>query len=337
MMRYSRCPAVLALALLFAVPSVAAAQKIKVGHVNLLSDAGIYIAMEKGYFREQGLEMEMIAFPSSAQMMAPLSRGQLDIATGGVSAQLFTAVGRELPVVVTADKGSVQPNHGFTAIVVRKDLVDSGAVKSLRDVKGRKVAFNAPGSINLYQWQIALNTVGLSLDDVETAALSFPSMVTALETKAIDAANIVEPLASAAVAKGAGVKLFPLDRANKPHQVGVIFYQKDFVAKHPEVGRRWMIAYIKALRLYNEALVEGGSKREQVISILMMHTMVKTRATYDAMAWPGLDPNGTVMVDSLREIQEFFLARGTIKSRVRIEEIVDESIARAAVRALGGS
>ena len=55
---------------------------LKVGTINATADAAIFIAMEKGYFRDEGIEIELQEFATSALMIPPLATGQLDIATG---------------------------------------------------------------------------------------------------------------------------------------------------------------------------------------------------------------------------------------------------------------
>src|SRR5258707_2381890 len=93
---------------------------VRVGMLSQTSDAGIFIANDRGYLREQGLELESIPFQTAQQMVAPLGAGQLDIGGGATSAALLNAVAREVPIRIVADKGSTPVGFGFQGLLVRK-------------------------------------------------------------------------------------------------------------------------------------------------------------------------------------------------------------------------
>src|SRR6266849_7509789 len=127
--------------------SVASAQTpVGVGLTNTASDAGVFIADKKGYFRSEGLTVTMTPFASAAGMIAPLGRGQLDVGGGTVAAGLYNAVERGINLRIVADKGTVTDKLEYSTLVVRKDLADSGRYKSLADLKGMTIAAASPGS-----------------------------------------------------------------------------------------------------------------------------------------------------------------------------------------------
>jgi NitT/TauT family transport system substrate-binding protein len=71
----------------FIIPlSSSPAAEVKIGVANAVSDAGIFIAREKGFFKDEGLTVEIIAFASGANMVAPLGTGQLDVGGGSAAA-----------------------------------------------------------------------------------------------------------------------------------------------------------------------------------------------------------------------------------------------------------
>src|SRR5947209_4594274 len=100
---------------------------VRVGVVGSTSDAGIYIGMEKGYFREQGIEIELSNFQAAQQMIPLLGTGQLDIGGGATSAGLINAVALEIPIRIVADKGSTPTGFGYQGIVLRNELAGSFA------------------------------------------------------------------------------------------------------------------------------------------------------------------------------------------------------------------
>src|SRR5436305_11130238 len=135
-----------ALLLVFSFAAVAATAPIRVGTTSSSSDAPLFIADKKGYFRQEALQVEFTAFDSAAKMIAPLGTGQLEVGAGSPAAGFFNAVARGLDVRMVADKGSMPPGYGYLPLLVRKDLVDSGKVKSIADLKGMKFALPAQGT-----------------------------------------------------------------------------------------------------------------------------------------------------------------------------------------------
>src|SRR5262249_13550058 len=86
---------------------------VHVGTVNQASDAGLYVAIDKGYFAELGLKVELVTFTSAATMIAPLGSGELDVGGGAVSAGLWNADLRKIGVRAVADKGSTRAGWSY--------------------------------------------------------------------------------------------------------------------------------------------------------------------------------------------------------------------------------
>src|SRR5262245_26859095 len=94
-------------AFLYALPTptgTAAAQAITVGATSSTSDAPIFIADQKGYFRDEGLDVKVTNFRSAADMVAPLGAGQIEAGAGSASAGLYNAVARGIKIKIVADK-----------------------------------------------------------------------------------------------------------------------------------------------------------------------------------------------------------------------------------------
>src|SRR5437868_3372150 len=107
---------------LASTPGHAQLAEVSVGTASSISDGPIYIAENKGYFREEGLNVKTVEFTSATYMVAPLGAGQLDVGGGAPSAGLYNAVARGIKLKIVADKASSQPGYGVNQILVRKDL-----------------------------------------------------------------------------------------------------------------------------------------------------------------------------------------------------------------------
>src|SRR5438105_121466 len=282
-------------ALLAFAPFAADLVNVRVGIVNASSDVGFFVADKKGYFRQEGIKVEFTEFDSGAKMVGPLGTGQLDVGAGSVSAGLYNAVARGIDIKIVADKGSTPPGYGFQPLLVRKDLVDSGRFKTLKDLKGMKIAGSAPGSASTSTLNEALKQGGLKYSDVERVFMGFPQHVAALQNKAVDAAMTTEPSATRAVQSGAAVRVMGDDQIYPNHQLAVVLYSGDFATRQPEIARRFMRAYLKGVRDYNDVLKDGhlaGPDADQVIAILTQSSDIKDPKVYRAIQAQGCNPDG---------------------------------------------
>jgi NitT/TauT family transport system substrate-binding protein len=311
---------------------------VRVGLANASSDVGFFIADKKGYFKQEGLMVSYINFDSAAKMVAPLGAGQIEVGAGSPSVGLYNAIARGIEIKIVADKGSTPPGYGYQPLLVRKDLVDSGRYKSLKDLKGMKIAGSAPGSGSTSTLNEALKKGGLKYSDVDRIFLAFPQHVLALQNKAVDAAMTTEPSATKAVQSGAAVRVMGDDVIYPNHQLAVVLYSGNFIKKNPDAAKRFMRAYLHAVRDYNDALKDGkltGPGAEEVIAILTEYTNVKDPAVYRVISVQGCNPDGTVDVPSLKNDLAFFKSEGLVKGEVTVDQALDNSFAAAAAKELG--
>ncbi len=311
---------------------------IRVGLVNASSDAGFFIADKKGYFKEEGLAVSFVVFDSGAKMVAPLGNGQLEVGAGSVSVGLYNAVARGIGMKIVADKGSTPPGYGFQPLLVRKDLVESGRFKTLKDLKGMKIAGSANGSASTSTLNEALKKAGLKYGEVERVFLGFPQHVMALQNKAVDASMTTEPSATRAVQSGAAVRIMGDDVIYPNHQLAVVLYSDDFIKSSPDAAKRLMRAYLRAVRDYNEALKDGklaGPRADEVISILTEYTAIKDPAVYRSITPHGCNPDGKVHEASLKNDLQFYRDEGLVKGNVTVDQLIDHSFVEAALKDLG--
>ncbi|MBA2690377.1 MAG: ABC transporter substrate-binding protein [Burkholderiales bacterium] len=316
----------------------ATAATVRVGTTNSSSDAPLFIADKKGYFKAEGIDVEFTAFDSAAKMIAPLGTGQLEVGAGSPAAGFYNAAARGLDIKIVADKGSMPPAYGYLPLLVRKDLIDSGKVKSFKDLKGLKVALPAQGTTTDSTLNEALKKGGLKWGDVEVTYMGFPQHVLALQNRAIDASVTTEPSATRAQQMGIAVRFAGGDDIYPGQQVAVILYSGKFIKENPEVGRKFMRAYLKAVRDYNDALKGGklaGPNADDIIAILTESTNIKDANVYRSITPNGCNPDGKVSEASLKKDLQFFKDRGLIEGSITVEGVVDNSFAEAAVKELG--
>ncbi len=316
----------------------AAPVAVRIGLANASSDVGFFIADKKGYFKQEGLDVTFFPFDSGAKMVAPLGNGQLEVGAGSPSAGLYNAIARGIDIKIVADKGSTPPGYGYQPLLVRKDLVDSGRYKTLKDLKGMKIAGSAVGSASTSTLNEALKTAGLKPADVERVFLGFPQHVIALQNKAVDAAMTTEPSATKAVQAGVAVRIMGDDVIYPNHQLAVVLYSGDFIKKNPDAAKRFMRAYLRAVRDYNDGLKDGkiaGPNADEVVAILTEYTAIKDAALYRTISPQGCNPDGHVHEASLKNDLQYYKDEGQIKGNVTVDQALDNSFVEAALKDLG--
>jgi NitT/TauT family transport system substrate-binding protein len=329
---------VLLVALAACTPALAADQ-IKIGISRTLSDAGYYIADAMGFFRDEGLAVIITGFNSAAQMIAPLGTGELDVGGGTVSAGFYNAIGRGIGMKIVADQGSIKPGYGYSSLMVRKDLVDSGRYKSFADLKGMKVAIGAPGTGTASALNEALKQGGLKFSDVEVVYIGFPEHLPTYRNKGIDASITNEPTMTRAIEAGVAVRVAGNDVTYPGQQTAATVFSDHFIKGRRDVAERFVRAYLRGVRMYNDALKDGhlaGPKADEVIPILVKYTSIKDEGIFRRMIPSYCNPNGEVNVASLRKDLDFFREQGLIEKKdMSADAAVDPSFARAAVAKLG--
>jgi NitT/TauT family transport system substrate-binding protein len=167
--------------------------------------------------------------------------------------------------------------------------------------------------------------------------MPLPDHVAALGNKGVDASASVEPAATIAIQRGFAVLVKGDDEVIPNHQIAVLLYSEKF-ANNPDAAKRFMRAYIKAVRFYNGALKDGhlaGPNADEVIAILTQSTPIKDAAIYKAITPTGMNPDGKLNVQSLADDAAFYKSQNLITGNIRVEDVVDTSFIEAAVKELG--
>ena len=327
-----------ALFLALAAAPALAQDKVKIAIIAAASDIGFYAADAKGWFKEVGVEVEFIRMDSGARMIGPMASGDIDVGTGAISAGFYNATGRDIKLRIVADKGRNVKGMSFQGFVVRKDLVDSGAVKSLADIAGRTVALTAPGGVDSSTLGRAMRSVGKEFEDAKIQFLGFPAQMAAYENKAIDASIMPEHFRSLAINRGLVVELLPIAAFRDNQMVGIVTFSEKFSIERADVARRMMKAYVRGVRFYVDAIRDNklaGPNAGEIIDIIARYSNLKDKAIIANMIPTAMEPVGHVNFETLKEDLDFFREKGMVKIDVDLNKIVDRSFIDWAIRELG--
>jgi NitT/TauT family transport system substrate-binding protein len=306
---------------------------LKVGAIGAVSDAGIFVARDKGYFNDEGLDVELVSFKAAPQILPAIATGEVQVSGSAVTPALFNAFARGITMKLVADKGQVAKGFGFAAIVVRSDLADT--IKDFKDLKGRKFAVMGKGVSSTTQLGKALELGGIQPNEVEFVELGLPEMVAALGNKAIDGATLLEPFITLAAARKIAIRWKGMeDFLPFTGQNGVIIYSQKFAEEQPEAAKRWMVAYLKGTRAYLDAVTKG-TDRDGINAILAKHTAVKDLSLLAKIAPTGFDPNGRMELKSLEADQDWYLKLGLQQGRADLGKVIDYQYLDYAISRLG--
>ncbi len=309
-----------AVLLIFFGSGIATAQSVdivKISGLPYLSYAPIFIAVEEGYFAEQGIELEFVRFDRVGRSMPALARGDLDVSADSIGSSLFSAIARGLELKIVADKGHVAEGCSSSAIMVRKDLYDRGELNTLAQLKGRKVALAAV-PIWGYVYETILAGGQLTLDDIEIVNMPGPARIAALKSGAIDAAGAAEPMITQLETLGIGVVLAPYQDFVPGFHVSCIIFGPNLLEKNPRLGRRFMVAYLEGVRQYNEG------KSDRNIEIIQKHTKLSADVLREA-CFVSIYSDGHVDTGVVQAVQNWTYDRGFTDSKVPIDQVVDMS------------
>lgn len=322
--------AVVSLMLLSAAARADDPAKITIGVVPSVPAGATYIAVEKGYFRDAGIAVDLQNIESSATAMALLAGNRMQVVEGGVAPNYWNALSQGLPVILALERASTPLYHDM---LIRRDLV--GIIKTPADLKGRTIAENAPGSSAHYEIGKVLQSAGLSVQDVEIKYIPFQQMGLALAHGAVDVADEVPPFGAMVVAAGQGAKWIDPEDYIKilPSSFVGYFANTDWIKANPELARKFFLALVKGGRDFCQAY-HHGPNRAEVVQIMMKYKVAASAEQLDAMPWQARNPNGRFNVASLLDLQDFFVQQGMVKEKFPADRLVDNDYADYAAKTL---
>lgn len=319
-----------------ATPALAA-DKVKVAMTQGLADAPMILAMERGYFQQENIEIEKVVFASASQAVVPLANKQLDVAGGAISAALYNGVDRGIRIKAVADRSHTEKGIPYLTMFIRQDHIDSGRFKKLSDLKGMNFALVARGITVTSLLEQGLKHAGLQMSDVDVVYMDYAKQVLALKNRALDATIMGEPHATQLVEDKAGVRFMNTDDYFPNYVVTVFLYGPSMLEDKREVGDRFMKALMRGMRDYNDALDEKGlltRAPEQMLKVFEREFNLSP-ALLRTMFSHSVDPNGAINTKSLVIDHDFLTRDGQISGKVKPEELLDDSFAKKAVSALG--
>jgi len=305
-------------------------EKVVVAHVPLINFATLYVAIERGFMREQGIEVDLQRVASGTEALVFLAQDRLDVGAIGLAASIFNAFNRKLDLRIVATTSSWGQRHG-TRILTRLDLFDAGEIRSVRELRGRRVAVaGGEGSAGHYLFLIGARRGGIGARDFSLVNLPNPNHGAALSQGRVDASLTGSPFASAALAQ---FLARPLLENFAPGTSTTIFaFSGGFMKNRPEVATRFLMALIQAARAMQ------GSKflDPDNVAAYKKYTGVRDevlQAEPPLLYYPDMRIVTTTILDMEKTFREAGLADYSVA--VPLEAMIERRFQQEAVKRLG--
>lgn len=280
----------------------AATTTIRLGYVPVAIYSPIFVAQERGYFAEEGLNVELTPLQGGSDSVVQLAAGNFDAAVGGVGAGLLNAAARGVKFTIVAPMHSERPPLTSPLVISAKRTDE---IKSIADLKGKRVAINATGAATEYWLAQALATANLTFDDIELTSVPFRDVPAALENGSLDAAILGEPLVTINEDNGT-VAVLSEDFIDGFYAT-YVYMGEPLLTEQPEAAKGFMRAYLRATRDLQDDYMSP-----EIAAIIEKYTQVPADVTLRSSP-AQYDPNGTIPVDNITTLQDYFLQRGVLE------------------------
>lgn len=310
-------------------------EKVDIGMLKLTSSAPLFIAIEKGYFEDEDLDVNVEWFDAAQPISVATAGGDVDVGATGITASLYNMVAGGEELLIVADKGREEEGYSSTALMVPAD----SDVETIEQLEGKKIGITQTGSTFHYMSGRLLEEHGLSTDDVELVPLnSIPGLMETLESEQVDAVLLNEPNISSVLKEGYG-KVIAQVGDEIEYQTSGIFFSKKF-ADNEAVAKRFLKAYVKATQYYYDAVlikedgeVVPGEHYEEVIEIIADYTDQEPDVIEQGL--PYMDRDGELLASDIQTQIDWYIKEGLLEQELEAEDIVNTELLEEALNELG--
>lgn len=303
--------------------------------LRLTSSAPLFIGLEKGFFKEQGIDLQVEWFDAAQPIAVATASNKVDVGATGITASLYNMIASGQKLTIVADKGREEKGYPSSTLVVRKDLYDEG-IKTLTDLKGKKIGITQKGSTFQYMIGRMLEEKGMSVNDVEIVPLGkLSSIMASLEGKQIDAAILNEPNPTKAEKAGYGKAILPVGDVIA-YQTSGIFFSPD-LNKNEELGTKFMKGYIKSCNYYYDAVLAkkdgktvSGKNYDEVIAIIAKYTSMPTSDI--ELGLPYIDRDGKLLAEDIDTQINWYTKHKLLEKPVTAKDAVNMKFYEKAVK-----
>ena len=225
--------------------------KASIALLRLSSSGPIFIAQEKGWFKEAGLDLTLKDFQSAAQVPLAVVSGDADLGVTAFTAGFFNLAAKGGLKVVAAQSAE-RPGYQLNVIAVTNPAWEQG-VRSVKDLTGKRVAVTTVGSSVHYSLEVVARKYGVDTKALTIVALqSIPNMVAAFKGGQVDAAVFPITTFRQVESDGSG-KPIAYVGDEVPWQLGAVFSSPKTIADRRPLVEKFIAGYRRGAAAYHEA------------------------------------------------------------------------------------
>jgi NitT/TauT family transport system substrate-binding protein len=314
------------LAALAWLPPRAQAEAVKIGSTKIASGGPVFIAIDKGYFAEEGLDAQMVFFAASLPVAVATVSGDIDFGSAGLTAALYQLGGQGQLRIIAAN---ARDAAGFPlyAFIASNKAYEAG-LKSYNDVAGKSVALGEVGAPAHYTLSLITAKYGVDLKSVRVLPMqAIANVISAVTGGQADAGVTPASAALPAIQKG-DVKLLGYPGDEVPTQGGAMIVTTKTADERGDLVQRYLRGLRKGTHAYHDAFIgpdekpRMGPTAPEVLAIISKYTQQPVAQIERALAYVDADARLDVK-DVLRQIA-WYKSEGMIKGEVDGDKIIDK-------------
>ncbi|MEM9342054.1 MAG: ABC transporter substrate-binding protein [Pseudomonadota bacterium] len=308
-----------------AAPALAMNKKVKVGALRFTSHSGNFVAFERGYFADAGLDVEFEFFQAAQPMAVAIASGDVDYAVTAMSGGLISL----------ADKGAIKVIGGALSeepgIDGQKFLASDAAfqagVKTPKDLAGKKFAVTQAGSSFHYMGSKMAQAEGIEMSF--TPLQKVGAIIGAMKSGQVDGWSIVPHIAKPLAGSGAVHIIGNVADYIPDYQVTTVFTSAKNAADERGLTESFLAGFSKGVEDYAAAMIDGTADQDAMVDLI--HKYVYTDRPREKAA-PSII-NGTMRLNtgaalniaSLQDQLSWFQSEDLVDGEITIDQIVDQS------------
>jgi NitT/TauT family transport system substrate-binding protein len=299
--------------------------KAKVGVLRLSSSAPVFIAQDKGYFREAGLDIELKFFDAAQPIAVAVTSGDIDFGITAFTAGLYNLAGKGTLKVIG---GMSREKAGYPLIgYFASNNAYAAGLKSPRDLAGKRIAVTQTGSSFHYSLGLLADKYGFKLSDVKVLPLqSLSNAAAALKGETVDAALLPASTARSLIDSG-GAKLLGWVGDETPWQLGAVFASPKTLTDKALVTKL-LGALARADREYHDVILSAvadgkapiNEKTKPLLEIIARYTNLPVEQVVSNCAY--IDPDGKLDVKNVGNQIEWLQEQGFVDKGFGADAII---------------
>jgi len=239
-----------------------AADKVAVGVLRFVSSGGLYLAVERGYFTAEGIEVELKFFEAAQPIAVAVVSGDTQFGLTAITAGSLNLAGKG-GVKIIASQGAERKGITGNILVASNDAFAKG-LTTPEKLAGANVAITQVGSSFHYQLGQIASAKGFPLERITMKPLqSIPNVVAAVKTDQVDAAILPPHIAEPMAARGEVKLITPLS-AIGDYQYGALFTTPKLITGNRAMVERFVRAYQKGLKDYADSLLRTDASGKRI-------------------------------------------------------------------------